>query len=787
MSSRLVLIQYTPIASELLCLVRFVGLVGGLSSRSSPGRIRVMGGSSSRDGRTVWSNSSLMVLSTGVDSTTGGAGFSRLIPKKPATARTATADVNNIAFVCDFCMISSLSGRQGPVVWTRDHEICSRKIRKNGRHCESADGHYHALVGSIILQSVHKEFGPKTVLSDVTVEVRTGETIGLVGANGSGKTTLFRIMTGELTPDQGSVQRTKGLTYGYLTQTPRIDENRTVIEEVRTAFDHLFALERQIGDLSNRIADAHGGPDSGKLMADYDRLNEEFDVLGGFEISARLEEVLSGLGFSKSDRDLPVRVLSGGQKGRLALAKLLLHTGELLLLDEPTNHLDIDATMWLERFLAKHRGGAVVISHDRYLLDRIAQKIIEVDRYQTKTFPGNYSNYALVKANRTLEQQRQFDKDRAFVEKEQAFIDKHISGQRTAEAKGRRKRLERRMADGEFVTNTAPKVKSTALSFQSAGRTGHVIIEFREASKAYDNRKLFSDVHLDVNSGDRLGIIGPNGVGKTTLLKACMGLVPLDRGHANMIGRFDTAYYDQELTGLNRELPILDEIRTVRPDEKDEKLRGYLGRFLFSGDDVFRPIRLLSGGEQSRVMLAKLILMGPDVLILDEPTNHLDIPSREVLEEALLEFNGTIVFVSHDRYFIDRMATRLLVLEPGWHRLLIGNYTDYAKALEAEEEKAAAVAEKSKPAPAKQKQKPDSVPQQRKSSKYDSLSLEEIEERLMTTETLIEKMQEQFGNPKYAKDVEAARELQENFDELNEELAELDEVWQQRVEEHTGG
>ncbi|MFQ5414005.1 MAG: ABC-F family ATP-binding cassette domain-containing protein, partial [Phycisphaerae bacterium] len=535
----------------------------------------------------------------------------------------------------------------------------------------------------VTVQSATKQYATQHVLTGVSLELHAGETAGLVGPNGAGKTTLFRLIAGVEQPDTGTVTRAKGLQIGLLQQEPTYDPDRTLHDDVGSVFEHLLKLERRLHAVADDMAARAGDPELPRLMDQYDRLHERFVAAGGHTFETRLNEILGGLGFSRSDYTVPMGMLSGGQKCRAALARMLLEDRDLLLLDEPTNHLDIDSVRWLEKFLAGHRGGAVIVSHDRYLLDRLCDRIIELDNGKVTTFPGNYSNYAQTKATRMLTMRRQYEKDKTFIDKERAFITKHLSGQRTKEAKGRRKRLERRLAAGEFVTDIAHEKRTARIAFDGGGGAPDgTVLRCDGLTMGFGDRVLFTGLNLQVASGDRLGITGPNGTGKTTLLRLVLGELAAVDGDVTLDPRHTVGYYAQQAPDIDTHQTIVDRIRSVRSDMTDHDARSYLARFLFTGDDAFKTLRSLSGGERSRVRLAVLMLEQPDLLVLDEPTNHLDIPSREVLEAALVDFPGAIIVVSHDRYFLDRVAQRLLVIRADGCTLYRGNYSFYLEQTE---------------------------------------------------------------------------------------------------------
>ncbi len=625
----------------------------------------------------------------------------------------------------------------------------------------------------IQIQKVRKQLGGQVVLNDLSIDLHPGEKVGLVGPNGAGKTTIFKLITAALIPDAGTVTMSRGTQIGYLPQEPIIEPGRTLHDEVLSAFTDLLELEKRQHDLTEEMSHTPPGPALDDLMARYDRANDEFIAAGGYTYEQRLEAILHGLGFADADYVKQLGVLSGGQKCRAALAKLLLADSQFLLLDEPTNHLDIDAVRWLERFLANHHGGAVIISHDRYLLDRVADRIVEVDRGMAKSYPGNYTAYLKQRDVERLTQERQFEKDQAFIDKERAFIQRHMGSQRTAEARGRRTRLARRLGAGEFTLEKPGEHRRVSIRFEDDGATleGRDILEISELAKAYGDHKLFAGLSLIVPYGERLGITGPNGTGKSTLLKIVMGQVPADAGTSRLASKASVGYFAQDIGELDPERTILEELLAIRPDLKEGGARDYAARFLFRNDDVFKLIRLLSGGEQSRVRLMKLILSNPNVLLLDEPTNHLDIPSREVLEEALLEFPGTIIAVSHDRYFLDRLTERLLVLRADGHVIARGNYTAYIEQLEQNKTAAEAAATK-----AKTTERATAAPAKaaKPKSRFAKMKFDELEAFIIEREAKLESVHARFGDPTVYADGAAVAKLRAEFDALKTELAEAE-------------
>jgi ATP-binding cassette subfamily F protein 3 len=641
-------------------------------------------------------------------------------------------------------------------------------------------------MGSISIQNVTKQFGGQVVLDDVSLELNSGETVGVVGPNGAGKTTLFRLILGRFEPDLGTVTRSKGLEVGYLAQEPDVDLDATLHDEVLSAFHEILDLEQRMQTLSHQIAESHHGPDYPNLLTQYERIESEFVAADGYGIETRLKEIVGGLGFAERDYKLPMRALSGGQKCRVALAKMLLRDSTYLLLDEPTNHLDIDAVRWLEKFLAGHHGGAAIISHDRYLLDRLVDRVIEIDRAKLASYPGNYTNYVKTRDVRRLTQERQFEKDQAFIEKERDFIARNIAGQRSSEAKGRRTRLERRMSAGEFVTERPGERKTLKLEFDSADPGARTIFHVEGLAKGYDSKPLFRDLSFDVSAGQALGITGPNGTGKSTLLKIMLSLLPADAGRVEVDRKAAIGYFAQESGELDSKNNVLEEIRSVRKEYGEQQARSILGRFLFSGDDVFKPVSKLSGGEQSRLRLIKLILSNPNVLVLDEPTNHLDIPSREALEGALDEFPGTIVAVSHDRYFLDRIVDRLLVMRPEGTTRFNGNYSMYIEQLERDVGTARQDARTAKedargalPKRTPSKAKPNKYA---KGSPFERMALEDLEAFIFEAEARIAALSDRFADPDVARDRSAVTDIHAQIETAKLELAQANAAWERYAE-----
>ncbi len=643
----------------------------------------------------------------------------------------------------------------------------------------------------LAINNVTRQFGTQVVLDGATFEVETGDIVGLIGANGSGKTTLLRMLAGMDKPDTGDIIQARGLSVGLLAQEPVLDLKRTLHDEVAVAFEELLALEHKLQTISEEMGECDDDGRMAELMKSYDKVHHKFIASGGEKFEAKLHEVLGGLGFSLAEYGRKMSEFSGGQRCRAALARLLLTDSSFLLLDEPTNHLDIDAVRWLEYYLGRHPGGAMVVSHDRYLLDRVCTRIVELENGKTNSFTGNYSAFASTKELRLLTQERQFEKDKTFIEKERAFIAKHLSGQRTKEAQGRRTRLNRRLGEGEFVTEVDKSKRSARIAFRtSQTHDSGVVLRCDELAFSYDKlAPLFSDLSFQLYGSERLGITGANGCGKTTLLRILISQLTPTEGTLSYEQKVSIGYFSQESFHLDPKRTMIEEIRSVKSQLTEEAARTFMGQFLFSGQDVFKPMGLLSGGEQSRVRLASLILEQPDLLILDEPTNHLDIASREALERTLQDFPGTIIVVSHDRYFLDQIASRMLVFRVDGYENLVGNYSECVAQIDEKKAKLAAQAKQSssgKGNAATKKNRKSAVaksdPKIRLTAQYDHLTGDQLEAMVMEKEVAIAQLNARFGDADVHKNPDMLGELQEELTALEAEFSVLDQAWQERAD-----
>jgi len=578
-------------------------------------------------------------------------------------------------------------------------------------------------------ENLVKTFAGVPVLQDVSWQIEAGRNIGLIGANGSGKSTLLNILSGVMTPDSGTVERARGLRLGYLTQEMTVEGERTLYEEVCEAFRPLLDMQEEMTTLETRLAQSAGSPAD---LQRYGMLLEEFNAREGYAMAARVEAALLGLGFRPTDLHTPVQHLSGGQKNMAALARVLLQETDLLLLDEPSNHLDITATEWLEGVLREYRGTVVVISHDRYFLDRVVEEIVELEQHRLQRYVGNYSAYVTAKAAHLEQQRKAYEQQQAEIRRQEEFIRRNMAGQNTKQAQSRQKVLERL----ERLDKPTTDNQRVQLRFTTNQRESHEVIVGRQVWKSYSDRPVLRGFSCTVYRGEKVGLMGPNGAGKSTFLRLLMGYDTPDQGTLRLGGNVTVAYYDQEMRQLNTQNTILDEVWQVEPWKTIGDIRAYLGRFLFSGDEVFQRVGTLSGGEKSRVALAKLMLSTANLLVLDEPTNHLDIPAREALEQALAAYPGTLFIVSHDRYFLNRIISRLLYLRDGTCASYPGNYADYQTHLAAQAsiqhqtkslKKTSQTAPRQRPRPAKRR-KPSAIEQE----------IHHIEAELVAVQTAIE-------------------------------------------------
>jgi ATP-binding cassette subfamily F protein 3 len=621
---------------------------------------------------------------------------------------------------------------------------------------------------------VGKSYGAQQVLRAVSFQVNPGEHVGLVGRNGAGKTTILRLIAGVETPDSGSIDRLRGLRQGVLSQHVDFDGDRSVLDTALEVFAELQALESRLRDLEHQMTEASGDP-LDAILDQYSEAQHAYEHAGGFSYHARAEAVLLGLGFTKEEFGKAVGNLSGGEKNRLGLARLLLLEPDVLLLDEPTNHLDVEAVEWLEEFLSAYKSAYIIVSHDRFFLDHTVGRVLDLEAGRVDSYKGNYSDYLEERLERREAQQRAFEQQQELIARTEEFIRRNIAGQKTKQAKSRRKMLERleRIASVNDADTANFRLPSTA-------RTGDQVLIVERLTIGFPTRALARDITLTLRRGERLGIIGGNGTGKTTFLRTILGKLPALEGESRWGAGVSIGYYDQQLRMVDDRHTVIEELRTIAASSvTDGELRGFLGRFLFSGDDVFKSVAALSGGEKGRLAIARLIYSRTNVLVLDEPTNHLDIASREALEDALNDYGGTILTVSHDRYFLDRIATRILFFsEQGRVEDFDGAYTEF---YEAHHRPPAPLAEEKKPD--KQRSAAKSAARSASSGKpagkkAKQQTPEEIEAEIHTVEGEVAALAELLASEDVARDWERLHSLNEQYQSLDARLQDLYRRWE---------
>jgi len=689
---------------------------------------------------------------------------------------------------------------------------------------------------------ISKTFGIDEILRDISFSINHGEKVGLIGLNGTGKSTLFRILTGEIPADGGDIFKAKEHTVGYLRQDNLLNEENQVLEEVLTIFKDLEIMEERLRSLEVEISDlgkedaAEAGGASGAVgntaerknntdaignateeksnskarmstsgsendsteksglgttellaqkMQQYSALLEEFDARGGYSYKSEAKGVLVGLGFSKEEFTQPIYQLSGGQKTRLSLGKLLLKTPDILLLDEPTNHLDIGAIQWLESFLRNYKGTMLLISHDRYFLDQIVTRTFELENKTLNIFNGNYSTFMKKKQEAFQQQLKKHLENTKEIEKEKDKIRRlrqHGTEKLMNRAKSKEKQFEK------MDKEAAPLIgrKQANIRFKPQLESGHDVMFAKNLAKSFEEEALFDNVSFDIYRGEKIALIGPNGVGKSTLFKMILGELSYDRGEIKEGHHVMKAYYDQEMENLNHSKTVMDEIWDENPRLSHTEVRTYLGSFLFFGDDVFKEISVLSGGEKARVSLLKLILSKSNFIMLDEPTNHLDIQSKEVLEEALKNYLGTLFFISHDRYFINRVATKILELSPDGVITYLGNYDYYLQKKKEEQwalEDAQMELEDKPRTQTEKKQLQKKEREQQKALKKLKKSFEETEEAIAAQEAYLRELEEEMCKEEVYSDPEKSRKIQKDKQEGEAALEALYLEWEALEEE----
>ena len=626
------------------------------------------------------------------------------------------------------------------------------------------------------VQGVSKSFGMKSVLKDISLTLQQGARMGLIGVNGSGKSTLFRLIAGQMEPDEGSISLMRGTRVGMLTQEADIQSDLTVREELSRVFEPVREMERRLRALEEEMAQKHEDEaELDRLSREYARLTDRFEDAGGYEWPSRIQGVLAGLGFARGREDQPASVLSGGEKTRLCLARLLLTQPDLLMLDEPTNHLDLSSIQWLEDTLKKYRGTVLIISHDRYFMNSVCDCMAEISMRRLVQYEGNYDQFT-VKRQADIERQiREYKLQQAEIARQQAIIQRYRMYNREKSiraAESREKRLEKmerleRPVDEQHVR----------FSFEARRRTGDDVLKVHGLAKGFEGRRLFENFDLHLRAGDRVAIIGPNGVGKSTLLNIIARKLKADAGEVEFGANVDLGYYEQHQTGLDPEKDVLNELWDAFPRLDLDRVRSVLALFLFTGDDVYKKISMLSGGEKGRVSLCKLMLKRDNLLLLDEPTNHLDMDSREVLEGALEDFDGTILTVSHDRYFINRVADRIIEMRPDGVKEYLGNYDDYLEKKRREEAglEDAASSGMTKTQLDKQRRKERLL---REGKKALEKQLEAAEARIAAAEKEIQDLETRMADTELYQRPDEARETARRHAELQAGMDALYEEWE---------
>lgn len=635
------------------------------------------------------------------------------------------------------------------------------------------------------VQQVARYFGADTLFENVSLDVSDNSRIALVGRNGVGKSTLLKMIIGNESPDAGQITKKKGLTIGYLAQNTGLESDKTIYAEMLSVFERLQIMEKNLHEMEAKIADPgadHSSSAYSQLLNQYDQLLHDFEEQNGYGYEAEVRSVLHGFHFEQEDYDRKISSLSGGQKTRLALAKLLLEQRDLLILDEPTNHLDIDTLTWLEGYVQNYKGALLIVSHDRYFLDRIVNEVYEISHHHSSYYKGNYSAYIDQKAERLRQDWKNYEKQQAEISKLEDFVNKNlVRASTTKRAQSRRKQLEKM----ERLERPEGDEKGPHFKFTADSQSGNIVLTVKDAAIGYDGRIISSPINIDLRKNQVMAIVGPNGIGKSTLLKSVLGQIPFVKGSSEFGTNVKVGYYDQEQHNLHDKKTVLNELWDDHPTTPEKDIRSILGSFLFIGDDVSKVVHNLSGGEKARLLLTKLAMKHDNFLILDEPTNHLDIDSKEVLENAVMDFNGTVLFVSHDRYFINKVATCVLEIAPQGSTLYLGDY-DYYLEKKAEQEEIAA-AKSTAETPIENSPKEVSTgkvnyqqgKERQKQERRLKRSVEEFEQLVEKLDAQKNDLENQMSSPENYNDLEKMGELQAKLQEISQKLAEAEENWEQ--------
>ncbi|PFK39220.1 ABC transporter ATP-binding protein [Bacillus cereus] len=638
----------------------------------------------------------------------------------------------------------------------------------------------------ILLQvnGLSKLYGAETILANIKLEVQTRDRIALVGRNGAGKSTLLKIIAGELSHDGGEIIKPKDVSIGYLAQNTGLETTLTIWDEMLTVFSHLQQMETKLRRLEHEMGQEENFSNTAtyeKLLADYDQLQLDYKDQGGYQYEADIRSILSGLGFPVETHQTTISTLSGGQKTRLALGKLLLTKPDLLILDEPTNHLDINTLTWLEQYLQGYPGAILIVSHDRYFLDKLVTQVYEISNKESRRYVGNYSKYLDLKAALYEQEMKRYEKQQEEIAKLEDFVQKNIArASTTKRAQSRQKQLDRM----ELLTRPLGDSKSASFHFDIEKQSGNDVLQVKDVSIGYDKEPIIEHVNMRLTRGDSVALVGPNGIGKSTLLKSIVNKLNTLSGEVSFGSNVSIGYYDQEQANLTSSKRVLNELWDEYPLQPEKEIRTILGNFLFTGDDVLKPVSSLSGGQKARLALAKLMMQKSNLLILDEPTNHLDLNSKEILENALIDYPGTLLFVSHDRYFINRVTTTVVELSIDGAQEYLGDY-DYYIEKKNEMIERAEFEKQEENAPvqkmiAQEKLNYLEEKERKKQERQRARKIEEIEQNIVTLEEEIAKLEEELCLPEVYADYERASEIttakQTKQDELEKFMAEWEEL-----------
>lgn len=640
----------------------------------------------------------------------------------------------------------------------------------------------------ILLQAnnVMRRFGADVLFHDINLQIQEHGRTALVGRNGAGKTTLLKMIAGITSPDEGTISKSKDLTIGYLAQDQGLDSQNSIWAELDLVFAPLHKMEKQIHQLENQLASLDPATKEFQLTTEkYSQLQSAFKKQGGFEYESRMRGILKGFGFEEADYQTAINSLSGGQKTKLALAKILLQSPDLLILDEPTNHLDMNVLAWLEDYLKSYQGALLVVSHDRYFLDRVVSDIYDLDNHTLRHYTGNYTQFMQHKQEWLTAEWKHYEQQQKKIAKLEDFVNRNIvRASTTKRAQARRKQLEKM----DRMDRPETDDRSIHFHFHSDKDSGNEVMDVDRAVVGYNDQKLAGPLSFSVRKPQRVGIIGPNGIGKSTLLKSILDRIPLISGSIKLGANLQIGYYDQEQQQLHPEKSVLNEVWDDHSNVPEKDIRSLLGSFLFVGDDVYKLVHDLSGGEKARLELTKLSFKPINFLILDEPTNHLDIDSREVLENAINEFSGTVLFISHDRYFINQVATDVLDMSATGIKHYEGDYDDYLEAVNKELASTAGQDEQQVNSTAKPKK--SSAQQSYQQSKETQRArrklqrqVDKLEDQMASLEEQSQAIQEQMSQPEVATDIGQLADLQKQLNKLNEQSEEVELEWTNAAEE----